>query len=150
MTTQQTKAVDFEGALEAFNEDGRVVPAHVIWARSPDNEGDFWLALVGEDSLFCAGTDDDRISPMADGWRIRNVPANPQAPTPSPELTARMVAQPGYVPPHKLPGWLSSEDVKAEIMKLAEAGADKAVCWDMMQAVYRLADASRALAEAGK
>jgi hypothetical protein len=48
--------------------------------------------------------------------------------------------RPSYVPPHKQPAWLSSEDVKAEIVKLAEAGADKALCWDMMQAVYRLAE----------
>lgn len=50
--------------------------------------------------------------------------------------------QPRHLPPHKLPCWLSSEDVKAEIVKLAEAGADKAVCWDMMQAIYRLAAAA--------
>jgi hypothetical protein len=40
--------------------------------------------------------------------------------------------EPSYLPAHKLPCWLSSE-----------AGADKAVCWDMMQAVYRLASASQ-------
>jgi hypothetical protein len=56
--------------------------------------------------------------------------------------------KPAYVPPHKLPCWLSSEDVKAEIMKLAENGADKAVCWDMMQAVYRLAARSLEKGEA--
>lgn len=49
-----------------------------------------------------------------------------------------MSEQPSYVPAHKPPCWLSSEDVKAEIVKLAEAGADKAFCWDMMQAIYRL------------
>lgn len=53
-----------------------------------------------------------------------------------------MRERPNYIPAHKMPRWLSSEDVKAEIIKLAEAGADKAVCWDMMQAIYRLVDQS--------
>jgi hypothetical protein len=52
--------------------------------------------------------------------------------------------KPDYLPVHKQPCWLSSEDVKAEIVKLAEAGADKAVCWDMQQAIYRLAEKAHA------
>jgi hypothetical protein len=59
-------------------------------------------------------------------------------------------ARPSYLPAHKQPCWLSSEDVKAEIMKLAENGADKAVCWDMMQAVYRLADRQHLLQQEGQ
>lgn len=46
--------------------------------------------------------------------------------------------KPDYVPAHRLPTWLSSEDVLGVIRELAEQGADKAVCWDMTQAVYRL------------
>ena len=49
------------------------------------------------------------------------------------------MSKPDFIPPHKVPCWLSSDDVKAEIVALAEAGADKAVCWDMMQAIDRLA-----------
>lgn len=59
-----------------------------------------------------------------------------------------MSEKPDHVPAHKMPCWLSSEDVKAEITKLAEAGADKAVCWDMMQAIYRLAERAAATGEA--
>lgn len=47
--------------------------------------------------------------------------------------------RPDYDPIQRRACWLSSEDVKAEIVALAEGGADKAVCWDMMQAMERLA-----------
>lgn len=154
MTTQQTK-VDWSRPIEAVHEDGRTMLVNGIhdWAN------DQWPHAGVADREHIYMRDDGRCSRATwgdmPGWRIRNVtrpevPCNSKAPIPSPELTARMAGQPGYVPPHKLPCWLSSEDVKAEIMKLAEAGADKAVCWDMMQAVYRLAEKSRAPAEAGK
>lgn len=52
-------------------------------------------------------------------------------------------AKPNYVPVHKLPTWLSSEDVLAAIRALADDGADKAVCWDMTQAIYRLVEKAR-------
>ncbi|WP_156353183.1 MULTISPECIES: hypothetical protein [unclassified Sphingomonas] len=50
------------------------------------------------------------------------------------------MSKPDFIPMHKLPCWLSSEDVKAEIFKLANEGADKAVCWDLLQAIYRLVE----------
>lgn len=56
---------------------------------------------------------------------------------------------PRFIPAHKMPAWLSSEDVKEEIVKLAQAGADKAVCWDMMQAIYRLTSAANLREETG-
>ncbi|MGJ3630152.1 hypothetical protein AB5I41_31140 [Sphingomonas sp. MMS24-JH45] len=37
--------------------------------------------------------------------------------------------KPDFVPAHKQPFWLSSEDVHAAIRALAEAGVDKAACW---------------------
>jgi len=49
-------------------------------------------------------------------------------------------AKPAFVPAHKMPVWLSSEDVKATIIELADAGVDKAACWDFMQAIYRLVE----------
>lgn len=52
---------------------------------------------------------------------------------------------PDFVPVHKLPAWLSSEDVLQAIRDLAESGADKAVCWDMTQAVYRLVSQAHSL-----
>ncbi len=54
-----------------------------------------------------------------------------------------MNKQPSFVPAHKVPCWLSSEDVKAEIVRLGEAGVDKAACWDFMQAIYRLVERTR-------
>lgn len=51
-----------------------------------------------------------------------------------------MATKPDFVPAHRLPAWLSSEDVLFAIRTLAEGGADKAVCWDMTQAVYRLVE----------
>ncbi|MGJ3630173.1 hypothetical protein AB5I41_31255 [Sphingomonas sp. MMS24-JH45] len=47
--------------------------------------------------------------------------------------------KPDFVPAHKQPFWLSSEDVHAAIRALAEAGVDKAACWDFTQAIYLLA-----------
>lgn len=47
--------------------------------------------------------------------------------------------KPDYVPAHALPAWLSSEDVLAMIRDFADAGVDKAVCWDMTQTVHEMA-----------
>ena len=55
-----------------------------------------------------------------------------------------MASKPDYVPTHKLPCWLSSEDLKEEIRKLAESGTDKAACWDFIQVVYKLAEKAHA------
>jgi len=53
-----------------------------------------------------------------------------------------MDGKPDFVPTHKLPTWLSSEDVLQAIRELADQGADKAVCWDMTQAIYKLVNAT--------
>lgn len=56
-----------------------------------------------------------------------------------------MSEKPDYVPAHKLPVWLSSEDVLRAIRELAYNGADKAVCWDMTQAIYRLVESDKGI-----
>lgn len=67
--------IDWNGKLEAVHEDGRVVNVSVDWTLSPDMDGDYWLILDGERG-WCAGDDDDRISPIAEGYRIRNAKGN--------------------------------------------------------------------------
>lgn len=96
MTNTQNDArgasVDWGAPIEAVHDDGRVVRAFVDWDRSPDSDGDHWLRLTGEPFSYCAGEDSDVISPMAQGWRIRNVtPAPTAAETVDPALVARMV-----------------------------------------------------------
>ena len=55
-----------------------------------------------------------------------------------------MSAPPIYVPAHKLPTSISSDAVHEEIRNLAKTGADKAFCWDMTQAIYRLVERTQA------
>lgn len=55
-----------------------------------------------------------------------------------------LASQPDYVPPHRAPCWLSSEDVKDAIRALADEGTNKAACWDFMQAIYQLQDRAHA------
>jgi len=54
-----------------------------------------------------------------------------------------MSARPTYTPAHRLPAWLSSEDVKAAIARVVEArGEDaKAVAWDLLQEINLMVDA---------
>lgn len=95
MTTQQTK-VDWDRPIEAVHEDGRVMTVAGIhdWAN------DQWPHAGVADREHIYMRDDGRCSRATwgdmPGWRIRNVaqpevPCNSKAPTPSPELTARMV-----------------------------------------------------------
>ncbi len=51
--------------------------------------------------------------------------------------------KPNYVPVHRLPVWLSSEDDRDAIIKLAEAGVDKAACWDFQHAIHMLCERGR-------
>lgn len=145
--------IRWDEPIEAYHEDGRVVPMTI--RRAPARNGTYVTADAPDKETSNEFWNEDGSDRCCLGqWRIRNIAQAPETPHPAPSpsevgLEVVDVEKPAYVPAHKLPCWLSSEDVKAEIMKLAENGADKAVCWDMMQAVYRLAD--RALEkEAGR
>lgn len=85
MTTQQTK-VDWSRPIEAAHEDGRVVAVTASYA------GPGYFDIHGHDEIFIAKSDGGTRT----RWRIHNVAQSyddtVQLPTPSPELTARMVA----------------------------------------------------------
>lgn len=48
-----------------------------------------------------------------------------------------MADKPDYTPVHKKAQWLSSEDVKGMIFKVADAGGDKATCFDLLAEIER-------------
>lgn len=81
MTTQQTK-VDWDQPIEAVHEDGRVVAGK---AYAPDVDGDRCFDPMLDDMYRLFGANGLPFKPC--GWRIRNI-VQPEATTPSPELTA--------------------------------------------------------------
>lgn len=117
MTTQQTK-VDWSRPIEAVHEDGRVVAVTAVRADDGDMITD--QDLDGCRRSFRRDTGKSWLSHVH--WRIRNV-AQPEVPTPSPELTARM----------------------AEVRDLDAARKQDAAMWDRMVAlVKRMALADKA------
>lgn len=90
MTTQQTK-VDWSRPIEAIGPSGHVWKAEQVLWDKPQGF-DRWVLLT--DSMQKLPCNNDGLSEL--GWRVRNVAqpevnGNSRTPTPSPELTARMV-----------------------------------------------------------
>lgn len=160
MTTQQTK-VDWERPIEAWNTitgatkpmqlEGETVSGGYFTEDCPDaTESNTWWRKDG--TSWCVG------SP----WRIRNA-AQPEAPTPSPELTARMVALEAIVAdlaaqlPLNYQRFSDLHDRAAALLKPVDGDRNEAerIAYDMEGALPRdLVEAGikagRALAEAGK
>ena len=54
-----------------------------------------------------------------------------------------MDSKPDYAPATKMAKWLSSQDVKDIIVRVAQAGGDKATCWDLNWEINKLIEETR-------